>query len=208
MATPWASKRAPKMLKAAYLSDQEFLLEETRASRLLYFPGPVLWTALFGVLAYLSYGPTVGFPGFSYYTRALGWIAPLVHLGTTTLETWAAAAFLLFVVGGVAWIAVRYLRWIRTVYAVTNRRVLVQTGLFGRDFDEIPVTQVRGVDVHQSVLQRLLGYGTVRVSSEGGSSHLGNEDWKGIPKPFRFQKLVEDATTAIQTGSTSGTPPR
>jgi uncharacterized membrane protein YdbT with pleckstrin-like domain len=76
--------------------------------------------------------------------------------------------------------------------------VIVQRGILGKDFDEIPVNQVRGVDVHQTLGQRVLGYGTVRVSSEGGS-RLGNEDWKGIPKPFRFQKLIENATINQQT---------
>jgi hypothetical protein len=50
--------------------------------------------------------------------------------------------------------------------------------------------------VRQTVGQRLLGYGTVRVSSEGGRN-LGNEDWKGIPKPFRFQKLIENAANSM-----------
>jgi len=100
--------------------------------------------------------------------------------------------------GGLLWLVIRYFRWITTVYAVTSRRVIIQRGILGKDFDEIPVGQVRGVDVHQTFGQRLLGYGTVRVSSEGGN-RLGNEDWKGIPKPFRFQKLIENATAAQQT---------
>lgn len=200
MATPWASKRLPKMLRAAYLSDQEFLLEETRASRLLYFPGPTVWTGLFAVLSYLAWAPVAGWPGLAPFTRVLATLGSLAHLGERSMERWVSVFFLLLVVAGLVWLGVRYLRWIRTVYAVTNRRVIVQRGLLGRDFDEIPVTQVRGVDVSQSIPQRMLGYGTIRVSSEGGSSHLGNEAWHGIPKPFRFQKLVEDATAAIQTG--------
>jgi membrane protein YdbS with pleckstrin-like domain len=198
MAPPGSPK--PRMLKAAYLSDQEFLLEETRASRLLYFPGPVLWTVVFAVLTYLSWAPTAGLVHVTAYANALGWLGSVTGLGAANVERSVAVVFLILVLVGLAWFGVRYLRWIRTVYAVTNRRVLIQRGILGRDFDEIPVTQVRGVDVSQSVGQRILGYGTIRVSSEGGSSHLGNEDWRGIPKPFRFQKLVEDATAAIQSG--------
>ena len=204
MATPWASKREPKLLRGKYLADQEFLLEETHASRLLYFPAPVAWTAIFAFLAYLSWAPSAHFAGIAAYTDLLGRIASVTPWSASTVRLWVTVLFLLFVVGGVAWIGIQYLRWIRTVYAVTNRRVLVQRGILGRDFDEIPVTQVRGVDVSQSIGQRILRYGTVRVSSEGGSSHLGNEDWRGIPKPFRFQKLVEDATANIQSGSGPG----
>jgi uncharacterized membrane protein YdbT with pleckstrin-like domain len=96
--------------------------------------------------------------------------------------------------------------WVRTVYAVTSNRVIVQKGILGKDFHEIPVSQVRGVDVHQSFGQRILGYGTVRVSSEGGSA-IGSEDWRGIPKPFRFQKMIEDAGQGVARNFGHGATP-
>jgi uncharacterized membrane protein YdbT with pleckstrin-like domain len=79
----------------------------------------------------------------------------------------------------------------------------VQTGILSKDFHEIPVTQVRGVDVHQGFFQRMLGYGTVRVTSEGGSA-VGNENWNGIPKPFRFQKMIEDASQGVMQSAGAG----
>jgi uncharacterized membrane protein YdbT with pleckstrin-like domain len=206
MATPWASKRAPRLLKATYLADQEYLLEETRASKLLYFPGPVLWSAIFLVLAYLSFAVRQGWASVGAYSGALGRLAGWVHLSRGTLALYLGAFFSLLLLVGLLWIAVRYVRWIRTVYAVTSRRVIVQRGILGRNFDEIPVTQVRGVDVHQTVGERILGYGTIRVSSEGGT-RVGNEDWVGIPKPFKFQKWVENATEAIQTPQAAPPPP-
>jgi len=181
----------PRLLKATYLGDQEYLLEETRATKLFYFPGPILWILITGLLtlfsAAYSYGWSVGQIGV--WSSVVSWLSTNAHI--QPLWTTLFFAFLVFL--GLLRLAVRYFRWIRTVYAVTSRRVIVQRGILGRDFDEIPVTQVRGVDVHQSFFQRMLGYGTVRVSSEGGS-RLGNEDWKGIPKPFKFQKLIENAT--------------
>lgn len=183
----------PKLLKATYLGDQEFLLEETRATALFYFPGPILWLLITGLLAWFSAAPVYNLPGISAWTSVLSSTANAVHVDVGTFEKYTAFFFLLLVVLGLLRLTVRYLRWISTVYAVTNRRVIVQRGILGRDFDEIPVLQVRGVDVHQSVGQRLLGYGTIRVSSEGGT-RLGNEDWRGIPKPFRFQKLIENAS--------------
>ncbi len=188
----------PKLLKATYLADQEYLLEETRATGLFYFPGVVVWLLLFGVLTVLSAATKYGW-SFAWvsYTSALSTVAGWVHLSVGTVDSYVFYFFALLFVVGLLWLIVRYLRWIRTVYAVTSRRVIVQRGILGRDFDEIPVLQVRGVDVKQTVGQRILGYGTVRVSSEGGSS-LGNEDWKGIPKPFRFQKLIENAVSSME----------
>ena len=182
-----ASRQLPRLLKATYLADQEYLLEETRATGLFYFPGPVLWLLVFGALGYLTEAVRFGWPG------KIASYAQLLHrLGPPDTRYLAYGLGFLFVVG-LLFLLVRYLRWISTVYAVTSRRVIVQKGIVSRDFDEIPVLQVRGVDVHQSAGQRLLGYGTLRVSAEGGST-LGNEDWEGIPKPFRFQRLIESAT--------------
>jgi len=185
----------PKLLKATYLADQEFLLQETRATALFYFPGPILWLVITGLLLLFTAAPLYGLPQIPAWTNVLTTLAGWFHLSDHTLETYATGLFLLLVFLGLIRLLVRYLRWISTVYAVTNRRVIVQKGILGKDFDEIPVVQVRGVDVHQSFGQRILGYGTVRVSSEGGS-RLGNEDWLGIPKPFRFQKLIENAAQA------------
>jgi len=191
-------REMPKLLKATYLADQESLLQETRATKLFYFPGPVVWTLLFGFFTIVSAPAlTSAFP--TIWSDGTKWLTLSNYLSSTGSKYVALVWMVLFLFG-ILWIAVRYLRWIRTVYAVTSRRVIIQRGILGKDFDEIPVNQVRGVDVHQSFGQRLLGYGTVRVSSEGGS-RLGNEDWKGIPKPFRFQKLIENATINQQTAA-------
>lgn len=186
----------PKLLKATYLGDAEYLLEETRATKLFYFPGPLFFTIVFGLIALFA-APAITSAVPVVSSTLQGWFT-LQSVLSSDLQKYLAEFWLLLFVIGLLWILVRYFRWITTVYAVTSRRVIIQRGILGKDFDEIPVAQVRGVDVHQSLGQRMLGYGTVRVSSEGGT-HLGNEDWKGIPKPFRFQKLIENATQNVQT---------
>jgi uncharacterized membrane protein YdbT with pleckstrin-like domain len=189
--SPAPARSMPKLLRATYLGDNEFLLDETRATKLYYFPGPVLWLLIFGVLTLVTRADLLGIHSYQ-------WPGVLGNV-PSDLRRWVGDAFAVLFVLGLLWLLVRYFRWRMTVYAVTSRRVIVQRGIFGRDFDEIPVTQVRGVDVHMTFGQRILGYGTIRVSSEGGT-RLGNEDWVGIPKPFKFQKTIENATAAIQTG--------
>jgi hypothetical protein len=184
------------LLKATYLADSEGLLRETRATGLFYFPGPVLWLLVFGILDYGAASARFNFPSIPFVTSAfdpgraiLGWSGLSAYL---TIFVVGVSALLLL------WLLVRYLRWISTVYAVTTTRVIVQSGIIGKTFDEIPIPQVRGVDVHQSPFQRMLGFGTVRVSSEGGATtSIGNEDWHGIPKPFEFQRLIEAATQSL-----------
>jgi membrane protein YdbS with pleckstrin-like domain len=190
----------PKLLRAAYLAQGESLLRETRATRLHYFPGPIVALIIFGVLALSAGLARAGSAGLPFLTPTLALI-PAVFLDYVII------AFLILFLAALLWFFVRYLRWARTVYAVTSHRVIVQRGIVGREFDEIPVQQVRGVDVRQSAGQRLLHYGTVRVSSEGGTSLIGNEDWEGIPRPFEFQRLIESASQNLQRGWGAGPLP-
>ncbi|MGE5269406.1 MAG: PH domain-containing protein [Thiohalocapsa sp.] len=56
-----------------------------------------------------------------------------------------------------------------TELAVTDRRVIFKTGIFQRHSMEINRSKVETVGVDQSILGRLLGYGTVIVRGTGGS---------------------------------------
>ena len=178
------------------MAPQESLLKETRATKLYYFPGPVVALLIFFFLDYCaesvrdpSAAPAV--PGITDAS------SKLPTIGGYSPGTYLLVFFLLLTILGFLWLLARYLRWITTVYAVTTSRVIVQKGILSGTSTRSRSTQVRGVDVRQSLLQRMLGYGTVRVSSEGGSS-IGNEDWLGIPKPFQFQRLVEGATQNLR----------
>lgn len=195
-----------RYLKAAYLSEAEGLLKETRGTVLYYLPGPIVAVLFFGVLGYSAAAARYHkilppFPGLTAFFQAV----PLDYHRIGNDAVWVVILGLALLIC-LLWLLVRYLHWISTVYAITTHRVIVQRGILGREFDEIPIPQVRGVDVRQSFGQRILGYGTVRVSSEGGISSVGNEDWLGIPHPFDFQRLVESASQAIARGAYNAPP--
>jgi membrane protein YdbS with pleckstrin-like domain len=184
----------PKHLKATYLAQGETLLRETLGTLLFYLPGPVL--ALLLALFFDYSALTVRFtalpavPGVTWafgQFPTVGQYAPANYLGFF---------FIAVTIVAVLWLGIRYARWISTVYAVTTSRVIVQRGILSRDFDQIPVLQVRGMDVHQSFADRIFGYGTIVISSEGGNrqTRIGNEAWKGIPRPFELQRIIETAT--------------
>jgi uncharacterized membrane protein YdbT with pleckstrin-like domain len=59
-------------------------------------------------------------------------------------------------------------RW-ATEIVVTNQRVILKRGLIRRDTTEMNMPKVESVDVRQSILGRLLDYGTVIVRGTGGS---------------------------------------
>lgn len=56
-----------------------------------------------------------------------------------------------------------------TELAVTDRRVIFKTGIFQRHTMEMNRSKVETVGVNQSILGRILGYGTIIVRGTGGS---------------------------------------
>jgi Bacterial PH domain len=161
------------------------LYVETRSTKLFYFPGPIVVLLIMLILDYSAEAARLGWPAFP------GLTAQFARAPATDLH------YIVYFLGFITllvliWLLVRYIRWVRTVYAVSNHRILIKRGIASRDIDDIPMNQVRGVDVHQTIGQRFLGYGTVRVSAESGAAKsIGNEDWLGIPKPFQVQRTIE-----------------
>jgi uncharacterized membrane protein YdbT with pleckstrin-like domain len=90
--------------------------------------------------------------------------------------------FILVVLGVVAVLKAAIDRW-TTEIAVTNQRVILKRGLIRRDTIEINMPKVESVDVQQSVLGRLLNYGTVIVRGTGGS--LNPLAYVSEPLPLR-----------------------
>ena len=52
-------------------------------------------------------------------------------------------------------------------YAITNKRVIAKSGLIKRDVMEIRLGKVESVDVKQSILGRIFGYGDVVLTGTG-----------------------------------------
>jgi hypothetical protein len=202
MTTPTDSL-SPKHLNARYLASGETLLRETLATPLFYFPGPVL--ALL-ITAFFDYAALTlrfaGIPSVPGLTWAFG---SMPTFGQYAPVNYVTVTFVILTILALLWLAYRYLRWISTVYAVTSSRVIIQRGILSRDFDQIPIAQVRGIDIHQTFFDRVFQYGTLLISSEGGTrqTRLGNEAWKGIPHPFELQRAIETATQDLARANSS-----
>lgn len=77
-------------------------------------------------------------------------------------------------------------------FAVTNRRVLLKTGLIRRHTVETMLQKVEGVSVSQDIPGRLLGYGTIQVTGTGGTS----ESFNLITDPTEFRRAVQEQVQA------------
>lgn len=73
-----------------------------------------------------------------------------------------------------------------TELVITSRRVIAKTGLIRRHTWEINAAKVEGVEVAQSILGRILDYGTVTVKGTGG----GTAPIRNIDDPVAFRSHV------------------
>ena len=107
------------------------------------------------------------------------------HTGPgNTLLLWTA--FLCLATGGVIF-AIGLLRRNATEMAVTNRRVIVKSGLAERRTIEVLLSRIESVAVEEPALGRLLGYGTVIVRGTGGTPEVFSK----IARPLEFREQVQ-----------------
>ncbi len=69
-------------------------------------------------------------------------------------------------------------------FVITNKRVIMKTGLVSRDVFEMTVTHIESINVDQSIMGRILGYGTVTIVGSGGT----RESFPDIADPVRFRR--------------------
>ena len=76
-------------------------------------------------------------------------------------------------------------RW-TTELAVTNRRVIYKRGFISRHTIEMNMDKVESVDVDQTILGRMMGYGNIVVRGTGS----GLEPMRDIADPLTFRNHV------------------
>ncbi len=75
-----------------------------------------------------------------------------------------------------------------TEMAVTNRRVVVKTGLASRRTIEMLLNKVESIEVSETTMGRLLGYGAIVVVGTGGST----EPFRKIAHPLTFRSRLQE----------------
>jgi uncharacterized membrane protein YdbT with pleckstrin-like domain len=82
-----------------------------------------------------------------------------------------------------------FLRWITTHFVVTDRRVLVRTGVLARTGRDVPLSRINDITFSHTFLERLLGCGTLVVESAG---ERGQVTLSEVPKVEQVQRQLYD----------------
>lgn len=75
-----------------------------------------------------------------------------------------------------------------TEYGVTNSRVISKYGLIKRNIEEINLSSIESINVNQTILGRLLNYGTIIISGRGTSKVI----FKNIDNVIEVRKLIKN----------------
>jgi len=101
------------------------------------------------------------------------------------VASWTAA--IVFVVLAIVVAFPRYIRFVSSEFAVTNKRVIVKLGLVYRRTLELVLSKVETIGVEQSIMGRVFNYGTIVVTGTGGTK----EPFKDIANPLEFRRRVQ-----------------
>ena len=143
------------------LQPGEAVIHEARLHLLIFLPAVFLLLIALALLI-----ASAQFTG----DISLGFKAAAAMFGLLAFASWARAA----------------IRRATTELAVTDRRVIYKSGLLARHTLEMNRSKVESVDVDQTLLARLLGFGTITVRGTGGSL----EPIRLVSDPLSFRSHI------------------
>lgn len=109
-----------------------------------------------------------------HWTHTLIAILYLVFLG------WIFIGFLIF-------ISMLIEKW-TTERALTSRRLIVKIGLIRRSTEEISCNRIEEVNLNQSIFQRILGCGDIKVTGVGSGEII----LRNIDNPLEVQRKINE----------------
>ncbi len=140
---------------------------------------------LFGAV-YIHVKTGFQIPGATPVNLTQGWFVAVsaLHPGIKIV------ALLMFVLGLLKFARMMIIRY-STEIAVTSNRIIYKAGLVARYVGEMSIDRIEGVNVMQSVLGRIAGFGNVMIRGLG----VGELILPPIADPIKFRRAIEYART-------------
>jgi hypothetical protein len=91
-----------------------------------------------------------------------------------------------------------FLDWVNERYIITNRRVMEIRGTINKHVRDSALEKVNDVDMNQSIVGRILRYGTVQIIT---GSDIGVNRFSRISNPVKFKRAMLNAKAELQSGS-------
>lgn len=112
------------------------------------------------------------------------------HISLWSLTHLLVLGVVLLPIGiGLIFLIMAFVRYKSTELAITNRRVIAKFGFISRRTMELNLNRIEGIEVTQSILGRLLNYGSLLMSGVGSLK----EPIHGISHPLEFRRAFMNA---------------
>jgi len=73
-------------------------------------------------------------------------------------------------------------------FVITNKRIIIKTGLIARKTVEMNLSKIETVNVDQSIFGRIFGYGKITIVGTGGT----REWFPNIKNPLKFRRTFQE----------------
>ncbi|GGE51752.1 hypothetical protein GCM10007421_27750 [Halopseudomonas oceani] len=96
---------------------------------------------------------------------------------------------------GLTWLIAlyEYFRLRSIEQGVTNKRVILKTGIISRHTEEMKLSSIETVEIEQSVWGRMFGYGTVKLTGRG----ISDVKFRNIDDPMYVKREIESVSNPI-----------
>lgn len=125
-------------------------------------------------------------PHWRRLVAPVGWLLLVLAAVVGGLVIWGGTGALVIAVLGIGlllWVALwPYLEWRTTHYVFTTERVLYREGVLARRGRDIPLARINDVSFSHSLLERMLGSGTMTIESAGERGQLVLADLPGVER--------------------------
>lgn len=112
---------------------------------------------------------------------AMGWLYKAMDMGIFRYLGW----FLLLL--GAVSLLQRLIIVTGADYGITDRRLIFKTGVIGRKIHALAHMQIEVVSVTQPFWGRLMGYGSIKVTTGGA-----HKQYPYVANPVRFKMILND----------------
>ena len=158
-----------------YLNDDEDLLVQLRP-HWVYFSGPLFVTVL-----------------------AVAVVITII-VGAPSIPNWLAdGLWILAAIPGV-WLLGRLARWRLYTFALTTTRILVRRNVFDRDIVQIRLQRITGLNLSQTLLERVLATGRLVVDVQGEDEEI---ILPFIRKPVILQRVINGQINELVGGGSA-----
>src|SRR5690606_15045332 len=106
---------------------------------------------------------------------------------TTSLPGLAHAAIAVAIIASLLYMLQRTIAWVSTNFVVTTDRCIYREGIISKRGVEIPLERINTVFFNQTVVDRLLGAGTLTIESAGEN---GVQTFEDVRDPIGVQQVL------------------